>query len=690
MYYRTRKFAKLYLVIALCVAAIAIIGSVHWYITYQAKAIALPSYKGPAPSGARARLGKGGISTSVVSSDGNYLAVGNAVGVYLYNAITFKQVLVIPCGEVFLLEFSPDNQSLLSIAYAGGTYNFAGRYTVSLWDVRNGRLLHNFEIISEFSRFDVAWDDLHAPLLAIERFHEIGKSDQGLYIGQWSIRLIDVSTAQNWQVLTEQNYIDSFVLSPDGTKVAYNIRGQVTIWSVPQKKAVAEITIPAYAESIIFSPNGTMLFVATAGMINTYETDAGKKLGQYSYSGDRIKLGINQDGSLLASVSGQTIRVWNVPDGFEVKTWTADRKLIDIAWDTTSSTLFTQTDDNRIYTWSVSTTQLLRVLEGHSTGYLYDLSWSADSKIVATVESHSGSGNGVLFLWDVDGNLLKKIDYPNAVGKVAWSPDNEWIVVPVQGQLVFLDRNSFTEVKSVKLDGVEDLAWSPDSTKLAVALNDRKVIVLDVATGDSLLTIFALPDWQPSSEFPNNPVLSVSWSPDASRIAAGMWDGPAYIWEANSGKQLAEFDHPYTAFAYLNSVIDVKWSPDSRYLVGGFVVGNLVNPDQYMPNNAITIWDTQTGEVYRTLNAHYILVMSIDWSPNSDFLAFSLMDDRESSSMYLWNTNDEPPLASNLHTVITGADGPQEVRWAPNGKMLAAGFGNSTVVIWDLKAIKPP
>ena len=679
------RFSRPALVIVLGAAALIIAGSVLLYFAvHPSGSVATLSYSGPVPAGALVRLGKGGISTFVLSPDGNAVAVGNEVGIYLYDARTFEQIWAVPCVSVSFLRFSPDSQDLLSLSHPGGSGMDDDRYLVSTRDVKDGRLLRSAEIVSEFDIFDAAWLPGQVPLLAIERFHEVGKSDKGTWLGQWSVRLVDGSTGQSWQILATENYLQHFVLSPDGSRLAYSLGGHVLLWDTQQKKLVAQIDLLTYAEPR-FSPDGKILAAAAPDAVALYDPKTGAELGRLDHSGGVTRLAISPDGSSLAGIVDHGLKIWNIANRAAGPSWTNASKLKELAWDKASTTVFAQGEDNRIYAWDVSSGKLLRVLAGHSNGYVSQFSWSADSKTIATVEKHYGNFDGTVLLWGLDGSLLERLDYPDGVETIAWSPDNTSLAIAQPKRLVFLDRSSFEELRAVKLAGARDLAWSPDGRKLAVALSDRQVVVVEAATGTTLYTMSTLPQWMPSAEFPANPVTSLSWSRDGTRIAGGMWDGPAYIWDARDGKELAEFAHEYTAYSYFNSVVDVRWSPDGRYLVGGFLAGSLINGKPDLPVKALTVWDTRTGKEYRNLKAHYVQVNSIDWSPNSDVIAFSLMDEMHSSSLYLWNFRDDPALASNLYSVTTGSQAIGEVSWSANGEMLAALFGDSTVVVWDVK-----
>ena len=60
-------------------------------------------------------------------------------------------------------------------------------------------------------------------------------------------------------------------------------------------------------------------------------------------------------------------------------------------------------------------------------------------------------------------------------------------------------------------------------------------------------------------------VLSVSWSPDATKLVSGSRDRtvPVCVWEASTGKQLSRM------MGNMGDVLSVAWSPDGKQLVSG-------------------------------------------------------------------------------------------------------------------------
>lgn len=111
---------------------------------------------------------------------------------------------------------------------------------------------------------------------------------------------------------------------------------------------------------------------------------------------------------------------------------------------------------------------------------------------------------------------------------------------------------------------IQDVAFSPDGKRLAVAAMDRGVIIVDAATGARISTLGA-----------HTSATSVAWTPDGSALAAGSVDKLVRVYDAGTGRTLQDnltHDGVVTAVAY---------SPDGRFLASGSNDG------------AVQIWDVQ-------------------------------------------------------------------------------------------------
>jgi WD40 repeat protein len=107
-------------------------------------------------------------------------------------------------------------------------------------------------------------------------------------------------------------------------------------------------------------------------------------------------------------------------------------------------------------------------------------------------------------------------------------------------------------------------AWSPDGSKVALALNDARILVWDAVARAAALAIRGRTAGR----------RCLAWSPDAGKIASGGGDGELAIWDVVTGATIAEL-RGHTA-----AVLAVAWSPDSSRLASA-------GADQ-----SVRIWDS--------------------------------------------------------------------------------------------------
>ena len=100
------------------------------FLLFISSALAQDSPQWHLPQGAKARLGKGGITEIAYSPDGNLLAVGTVIGIWVYDAHSGAELTLLTghTSSVTSIAFSPDGTTLAS----GGSWDDE---TVRLWDV---------------------------------------------------------------------------------------------------------------------------------------------------------------------------------------------------------------------------------------------------------------------------------------------------------------------------------------------------------------------------------------------------------------------------------------------------------------------------------------------------------------------------------------------------------------------------
>jgi WD40 repeat protein len=115
----------------------------------------------------------------------------------------------------------------------------------------------------------------------------------------------------------------------------------------------------------------------------------------------------------------------------------------------------------------------------------------------------------------------------------------------------------------------------------------------------------------------DDPVFSVSWSPDGKTLASASADTTVKLWEAGTGKEQA------TLKGHTAAVSSVSWGPDGKTLASASF------------DKTVRLWDVATGKEKDTLKGHTRGVLSVSWSPDGKTLASASFD----KTVRLWDVS---------------------------------------------------
>jgi len=281
-------------------------------------------------------------------------------------------------------------------------------------------------------------------------------------------------------------------------------------------------------------------------------------------------LAFDQTGKTLASASmDQTIKLWEVPRGRELSTFTMQQEYAHWLWFASGGLVsaIRGTTRKALTVWDVAKgTSRVLVREDHASSWAI----TGDGNAIAF-----GTSTGGLELWDAaTGNriaiLLKSS--PTAIVSLAFSPDGKTLASgSVNGTLKLWSCG--TRKERATLEGhsghILSLVFSPNGRCLASGGSDGILRLWSTATAeqDAALSGHAKAIW------------SLSFTPDGRRLISGSADMSVRLWNISATQQEALLR------GHTEEVHAVCCSPDSRVLAtGGY-------------DNAIRLWDIQDNSL---------------------------------------------------------------------------------------------
>jgi multicomponent Na+:H+ antiporter subunit D len=122
----------------------------------------------------------------------------------------------------------------------------------------------------------------------------------------------------------------------------------------------------------------------------------------------------------------------------------------------------------------------------------------------------------------------------------------------------------------------------------------------------------------------------VSFSPDGKRIVSGSGDKTLKVWDAETG-QLAltldghsddgHSDDGHSDDGHSDIVTSVSFSPDGKQIVSG------------SGDDALKVWDAETGQLALTLDGHSDIVTSVSFSPDGK----RIVSGSEDKTLKVWD-----------------------------------------------------
>lgn len=369
--------------------------------------------------------------------------------------------------------------------------------------------------------------------------------------------------------------------------------------------------------------------------------------------------------SLIASLDGHYSEVssaaWNrsgtriVTSGFfgGVRIWRANQelpdvtlkghqaKLIEATWNHDGSRVLTVAESGAPRIWSADGTPLV-VFKDHEYGF-ESAGWSPEgTRVVITAEASAKAQ-----VWTADGeHLLATLDggAPGSVARAVWSPDGKRIVTVARDRTTRLwTADGVQKATLAVLDGSDrsgrlvpvdntPVKWSPDGSHIVAAQDTSAAVWKADGTFVSSLT---------DSE---NPIYTVEWSPDSTRVVTVAKD--IRISKVD-GARVATFGNPE------DTVRDLAWSPDGAHIVSIYWVRNWAQ-----------VWRAD-GTAGARLEGSRGWVTSAEWSSDGARIVTASMD----GTARIWKPDGTLIATLTGHGGLIDGEyeqGVQSAAWSPD------------------------
>lgn len=523
-----------------------------------------------------------------------------------------------------------------------------------------------------------------------------------------AIRLWDAATGKDLASCTgHTKQVHTLSFSADGKILtSASEDGTIRFWNAETGKEQGkpwQASSPIHAAAL--SPDRKQIAVGTAKGLQIWDAAASKVKHHMEIPGGVRAAAYSPDGKTLVS-GGTSLRFWTAATGKPIAELKASQPVRALAFAVDGLTLFSGHEgEQKIRRWDVATRRSVAEPEGQS-GFLRLLAFSRDGKHLITFAIGDN-----FRVWDLASGKLaptpKEDDSELSLGLLA-STGRSAPLVGIDGFAASLSRMAGEVSRIDQIPGL--LGCSTDGRRVLIATDKDKKTIFEVRD-DAASKVLRQIAKKGKEE------LSAALAPDGKTVAVADKEGLSFM-DVDTGK---ERRYPIAAKKRdVFSGCDLKFSLDSSRLalvgsrgtarVGAWVSGSRLalvgsggtvkilavkdgrllkeiktgeyearglafSPDgQTLLTTAslrnVALWEIATGQLIRTE-----AVETYQFSPDNRFLVSS-NGDSNIAFLDLYS-------GKTVRECKSGAAAASNFTFAPDGKHLAAGYNDCTVVIWD-------
>jgi WD40 repeat protein len=589
--------------------------------------------------------------------------------------------------------------------------------------------------------------------LGSDQFRSNGLFSQLTFHGNHLFSLGDDGTFQAWRLRPKKELDPAFTkegvrwfgLSDNGETLAFlqesiSTKGfrkiAKTRLVITKSKRENSFFLPKRPKTAALSPDGAVVIIPDKNSLEIRETTKGEVLRTLA-ARNVVVLTISKNGKFVAAGGEDNrVSVWSISTGKMLFSANEHRKpILAMAFSPDNNILATAADDDQIILWDVRNGRKQLSLAAVDQMPL-SISFSPDGAVLG-----AAAGDGVASLWEMKSRKVQRIRFSSyGLTALAFSPDGKTMacggksihLLDLASKKEFIQDFGHEEtVRCLALSGHKDYLISGSRDETICIWDFRKGAgisrtqahkagVLSLAFfpsskgfasggADNEIKIWDFPDanLQRTLGGHQGPVWSIDVSADGKLLASGSDDKTVRVWNVQSGQEIKSFHHD-------RGVDSVRFCPDGETLAfssGGPWADETINLWNWKKGNEpralpkpgscldftrdgrilvacgrsrITVWEVLTGKLVNEFWNDAEITAVCVWSD-----ARTIISGDKNGWIKVWDFVGAKPVAE-----LTGKSGAvRAVSSDPNGAVFAAGYDNSTILIWDIRpllAAHPP